>query len=313
MTIMLDPPTRNSTSAVGVVKGVGANHRLSSAGSVQQRKTAFGEASIRRFKISSWVAFDIRISFRVRAAASHLSLPREPSPLHCQNASRAVHGGKEKACRECEMIDEESELGLVSGPMRRPVERKAKEQHISRGDERGFGKIRTGEETRDQSEFQQCGEPGQKRRQREARRRDVGGRRVDIDQLETHRHDEHQCKNQTSCEDRRRRPSGPLYSCCHGSPLTPLLTCLIVGGYRSIAWFFHCERERPKDAGGMLVPTSPLKIFSVCGVALQSSGYEVLANRHGGARRGRQARHRQRRGTQADAAGGEIDRVFGQR
>src|SRR5712671_3650505 len=100
----------------------------------------------------------------------------EPSAFHCQHASGAVRGRKQKARDECEMIDEEAELGLARGPPRGSVERETEEDHISRGQERGFRKIGAGQEARDQRELEQGREPGQELRQREAGRRDVGGR-----------------------------------------------------------------------------------------------------------------------------------------
>src|SRR3979411_2802120 len=99
----------------------------------------------------------------------HLLLPGNPSTFHRQNASGAVRGRKEKARDKYEMIDEEPELGLVSCPMRRPVEREGEEQHIGCGQEGGFRETCPGKETRDKSELKQCREPSQKAAQRETR------------------------------------------------------------------------------------------------------------------------------------------------
>ena len=97
-----------------------------------------------------------------------------------------MRGRKQKAGDECEMIDEEAELGLACGPPRGSVERETEEDHISRGQERGFGKIGAGHEARDQGELEQGREPGQELRQGEAGRRDVGlGRRGRCDFAKT--------------------------------------------------------------------------------------------------------------------------------
>src|SRR5437763_1264328 len=104
-----------------------------------------------------------------RALRLRLLLPGNPSALQCQNASGAVGGRKEKAGDKREMIDEEAELGLVSCPVRRPVEHEGKEQHIGCGQECSLRKVCPGQERRDKSELKQCREPSQNVGQREAR------------------------------------------------------------------------------------------------------------------------------------------------
>src|SRR5258708_19805533 len=89
----------------------------------------------------------------------HLLLPGNPSTFHRQNASGAVRGRKEKARNKYEMIDEEPELGLVSCPMRRPVEREGEEQHIGCGQECSFRETSPAPQTLDKSTLNQCRAP----------------------------------------------------------------------------------------------------------------------------------------------------------
>src|SRR4051794_5233796 len=68
--------------------------------------------------------------FRLRPAGDRVA----ESP-----ATGAVDGGKEEAGKEGEVVDKEAELGLIARPVRRAMEGEGQENHISPGEERGFG------------------------------------------------------------------------------------------------------------------------------------------------------------------------------
>src|SRR3982751_5573811 len=101
-----------------------------------------------------------------------------------QPRTRSMRGRKQKSRHKRKVIDEESELRLISAPMRRTVKRKSEEDDVSRREQRGFSEESAGQETYGQREFEQRGQPGKKLRKRETGRCDIGRRAIDIHQLE---------------------------------------------------------------------------------------------------------------------------------
>src|SRR3569833_3066624 len=109
-------------------------------------------------RLQSWfnpvMAGDYGLRARAASQFRRLNFGANPPSVHRQNAAVAVRCRKQKARNECEVIDKESELALVSCPVRGAVEGKSQKQHIGRRQERGFCEISAGEETRDKREFE---------------------------------------------------------------------------------------------------------------------------------------------------------------
>ncbi len=123
--------------------------------------------------------------------------------------------GKKEAGEEREVIHEEAELGLVFGPVRRPVERKGEEDHIGRGEQRRLGKEGAGQEAGNEEKLEDRRDPCERQGQGEPGGGDIARRAVDVHQLEADRHDEDGGEDQASDEDRRRGPCPGLRFCGH--------------------------------------------------------------------------------------------------
>lgn len=67
--------------------------------------------------------------------------------------ARAVYRSKQQACEKREMIDEKTELGLVSVPSGRTMKGACKKHYISCGEQGGFSKKSAGEKANRERRF----------------------------------------------------------------------------------------------------------------------------------------------------------------
>src|SRR4051812_12856544 len=112
-----------------------------------------------------------------------------------------MDGCEQQSGDECEVVDEEAELGLVRGPVRWAVECKAEKQHVGSCRDRGFPEVESGQERDYQTDFEKGGDPGQRKRGREAGGGDKCRRCRHADELERRRHGEDSGKDQPGDED----------------------------------------------------------------------------------------------------------------
>src|SRR6188472_3230758 len=115
---------------------------------------------------------------------------------------------KQQARDEREVIDEKAEFGRTSAPMRWTMKSKSEKKHVNRRKERGFGEESPRQQANGQRQLEQRSQPGKKLRNREARRRDIGGRAIDIHRLEYQCHEEDCRENQASKKNGCRSPRG---------------------------------------------------------------------------------------------------------
>jgi len=94
------------------------------------------------------------------------------------------------------VIDEEAELGLVSLPMRWPVESKGQKEDV---DGRGKSRLRkeeSGPKSKRERAFEEGRNPGERKGEWDSRRADVAGGRGHPDELEAGGHREHRDEDQ---------------------------------------------------------------------------------------------------------------------
>src|SRR4051812_19394556 len=134
------------------------------------------------------------------------------------------------------MIDERSEFGLVSAPMRRPVEGKAEEYDVSRRCQGRFSKEGPAQQAKGERELKKRRDPGEEQRGRKAGRRNIVCGLPYAGKLERHRHCENgsedkPCdKNGSAGPDRGRRTHG-------GSPVDRFSGCTSSQGSECIQAF----------------------------------------------------------------------------